>query len=56
MTDKDTQTDTAELKEDDLDKAQGGFVIANDGGLGAKQKIRRSRGNNVFGFEDLPNN
>ena len=58
MADKRDQTKSGatELKEEELHEAQGGVGRISGGGAEATKKVRRSRGNNVFGFEDLPNN
>lgn len=59
MTKKDlteTHPKPTELTEEDLDQAQAGFLADGVTPNTAKSPRYRSRGNNVFGFEDLPNN
>ena len=48
--------EATELDEKDLDQAQAGFLADGVTPNTSKAPKHRSRGNNIFGFEDLPNN
>lgn len=58
MADKDKHAEPAatELDDKELNEAQGGLSLSGKEERHKQGAHLRSRGNNVFGFEDLPNN
>ena len=50
------EDEPAQLSDEDLSEVQGGFALTDSPSKSSKAGRWRSRGNNVFGFEDLPSN